>query len=335
MKPALLRRALESRPVRAGLRLLERFDSRNPAVLRVLTYHVIEDSVGFREQMQHLAARYHPLTAAEVEGALAERGALPPRAVLVTFDDGDRNFGEVAWPILREVGVPAHLFVATDYPDQPERRFWWDELIHAVHQTQASTVACEGGSLSLGSASERQQAIRVLKQEVQRLEPRDVGQWIEVLRRQLDVEPSPPRVLSWTALRALVGEGLGIGAHTRSHPFLDRLDPDTLREEIEGSIDDLERELGQRPTTFAYPNGRYSEAVVEAVRRAGVSLAFTTERGPNDLRCLDPLRLRRINIGPRVGGGILQARLLQSSTRISRSSLPSAASTGPSDRPPA
>ena len=41
----------------------------------------------------------------------------------ITFDDGFRDFGEVAWPVLRDLGLSAMVYIPTDCIDGPER---WD-----------------------------------------------------------------------------------------------------------------------------------------------------------------------------------------------------------------
>ena len=307
--------------MRNGMRMLERLDSRRPSSLRVLTYHRIESEAGFRDQIAHLVAHYNPVNEDAVVKAVLEGADLPPRAVLVTFDDADCDFGDIAWPILRAANVPVILFVPTAYPDQADRRFWWDELIDAVNETEKEALIIDGLRIALSSPAEKRDAIRTLKGRVQQLEPAEIPAWIHDLRENAAVGESPPRVHSWEALRQLAAEGVSIGAHTRTHPFLDRLPAAELEEEIAGSVRELTEQLGRVPRSFAYPNGRTSPAAIEAVRAAGLALAFTTERGPNDTRNARPLELRRINVGPRVGAGALQARLIQSSPRFSRTNL--------------
>ena len=326
---ATLRRVLRGRAVRTLLRGVERIDTRSRSTLRVLTYHTITDALGFAEQVEHLVRHYQPVRGTDVVQAMNGEGELPPRAVLVTFDDADRSFAEVAWPLLKQAGVPVLLFVPTAYPDCAGNRFWWEDLTHAVLASEAKAVSDQGRTYPLGNESERRAAIRALKVHAHSHRPAEVRGWVAGLLEQLSVGPPPTTVVGWSTLRQLAAEGVEIGGHTRTHPFLDRLEGEALRGEIAGGLDDLEEKLGTRPQTFAYPYGRHDDAVVEAVRAASLSVAFTTVRGPNDLRRADPFRLRRINIGPAVGAGVLQARLLQSSPRFGRHAAVPNQDTGP------
>lgn len=66
----------------------------------------------FAAQMEYLAtAGYHPVTAAE----LTSGGPLPPRPVVLTFDDAYTDFYSAALPVLRAHGFPATLYVPTAY----------------------------------------------------------------------------------------------------------------------------------------------------------------------------------------------------------------------------
>ena len=75
-------------------------------------------------------------------------------------------------------------------------------------------------------------------------------------------------------LRRMRQAGMGIGAHTRSHPHLDRLPPELHAEEVSGSRADLEQILEEPVTDFAYPNpGGGGEALPPArasVEKAGL-----------------------------------------------------------------
>jgi len=80
------------------------------------SYNVAPDQL--RKQLAGLSSRgfqFWPLS--KVLRHHAEGTAIPPRTVLVTFDDGYATLYDKAYPILRECGVPATLFVCTAYLD--------------------------------------------------------------------------------------------------------------------------------------------------------------------------------------------------------------------------
>lgn len=70
----------------------------------------------FSAQMDYLAgAGYRPVTASELASSRSAGQPLPPRTVVLTFDDGFTDFETTALPVLREHGYPATLYVPTGY----------------------------------------------------------------------------------------------------------------------------------------------------------------------------------------------------------------------------
>lgn len=93
----------------------------------VLMYHsVAQDGPGelgnwrispeaFEQQLIFLRRRgYRPIGLDEWDQARRGGGALSGRPVLITFDDGYRDFAETAWPILQRSGFEAHVFLVAD-----------------------------------------------------------------------------------------------------------------------------------------------------------------------------------------------------------------------------
>ncbi len=119
---------------------VERYLVRDGAILRrseavrfetsrvpVLAYHrVSEDGPGiladyrvspraFAEQMRFLRRRgYHAISSSDLAQHRRSRAAMRGRPVLITFDDGYRDFIETAWPILRRNDFTAEVFLPTD-----------------------------------------------------------------------------------------------------------------------------------------------------------------------------------------------------------------------------
>lgn len=319
--------------------------------LRVLLYHRIEDPAAvrrdlapdpvsasaalFERQLRYLTRWYCPVGADEVLAALAGRHRLPPRAVLVTFDDGYRDFAELAWPILKRYRVPAVLFVPTAFVDDGERLFWWDALWQILARTRRQEVRLPGGeTLSLAREAERVAASRDVAAWLKSFQPVARRALLERLGEQLGVRPEPTRaVLTWSELRRLAADGVTIAPHSRTHELLDQVHGEELHLEIEGSRADVVRGLGSCPPLFAYPNGNFSREAVQALGLSGFQAAFTTTHGINRLGAADPLLLRRDDGRASLARFALQLLGPVGRLRARRHPLPGAAASTADSRP--
>jgi len=306
------------------IQLIEERVGHPPNLLSVLSYHRVDRLAAcpmlsprvtvtpeaFEQQMSFLATNYHAISMPELIDTCRNKGTVPPRSVMVTFDDAYHDFAEHAWPILKRHDIPATLFVPTAFPDHPERVFWWDWLHHAVHTTARNALEGPIGLLPLETETQRNRTFSRLRDHVKTL-PHEVAMgWVEATCAQLNVSPPESRILSWDQLRRLSGEGVTLGAHTRNHPMMNHIAPERARAEAVDSLRDLQREIGRALPIFAYPGGGFNDEVVHGLKREGFMLAFTTIRGINQFPGADRLRLRRLNVGPQTTLAALRAQLL-------------------------
>ena len=206
--------------------------------------------------------------------------------------------------------MPVTVFIPTAYPDQPERRFWWDRLYAAIWNFSSSHVDTPIGRLALGSDQQRSRAFRALRDYVKEL-PHDSA--TEVIDKIVDQQQSPvpaSSVLSWDRLRTLANQGVTLAPHTQTHPLLTRVPIAQARQEVVGSRDDVQREIGSVLPVFAYPGGQCNAAVKQMMQQEGFELAFTVQRGINHLPSADWLSLNRINVGQQTTPQILKAQLV-------------------------
>jgi O-antigen/teichoic acid export membrane protein len=274
----------------------------------------------FELQMRYLARRFRVVSAEEVLDALRSRRPLARHAVLLTFDDGYRDFGDTAWPILRRFGFPATLFVPTALPDVPGGRFWWDRLagaFAAADRAVLSHTPC--GHLELQTPASREKSLRTLRQHLKTIPHVQAMSLVEQFCSELG-EPTdlPGSTHSWEELRALAADGVTVAAHTRTHPALTRLPAESARAEIRGAHEDLVREIGVSLPIFSYPFGDHNEEVTDLVRAEGFELAMTCLPGRNSLPVADPLRLRRTNITKRTNSRVFQVRMSDLGSQIDR-----------------
>jgi peptidoglycan/xylan/chitin deacetylase (PgdA/CDA1 family) len=272
----------------------------------------------FRAHLDLLSRRYRVIPLPDAIQALRKGSTLPPRSVVITFDDGYENNALVALPALRDAGLPAAFFLTAEYIGT-DRCFWVDEVeqVCASPDRDALFVRLKGAveRLPLGSEDERRATHRRILLEAKRLPEGERRRWLDALFTDNAVGRTKAtgdfRLLSWEQVRALHAAGMTIGSHTLTHPIVTRLPEEQRRREILGGREACERALGVPCDTFAYPNGQpgdFNEASGALLRRFGFSCGLTTVHGLN-ARGTDLYTLRRIGVGDATSDVELDAHL--------------------------
>lgn len=264
---------------------------RNPCL--VLAYHRIGrrgdrffhvDVDVFRRQMQWLQRHCHIIGPGELRASAASRNGRPH--VLVTFDDGYRDYYELAYPILRELGIPAINFLSTKYIDDGDL-FWWDKVTLAVQTCtrERVTLPWRPGEVFDASPASRFALSKACRHHVVDApdDERDaiVARFCDLIGVELAALRVPRQVMTWDEIRA-TRDLTEYGGHTHTHVRVNRVDLDTLDREIERCRERIETELGRSPRTFAYPIGDACEQAKPILRRRGFEVAFSLIEGYAD-----------------------------------------------------
>ncbi len=271
----------------------------------VLYYHRFPTNLGaeFRRQCAYLAKHYRVLSMSALAAAFRER-RLPPNAAVVTIDDGHRDFYTCAFPILREFGFPALMYLPTAFLDGAW--LWFDRCQYIFERSVLECAEWGGVKLDLASPAARMQSFQQVAHRIQWLAPaaRDcaVAELAEVLRVHVPAQPTEEFApMTWNQVRELAPQGIEFGGHTVNHPILQTLDSEeALQAEIAGGKRRIEEELQAPVVHFAYPSGQadeVSEAAKRMVARAGFETATTTLAG-HAAADDDPLWLPRIGCDP-------------------------------------
>jgi len=87
----------------------------------------------FRWQMKYLKDNgIIPVSLKRIRQFIEEGNPLPPRCVLITFDDGFRSIYEDAYPVLKEFGYPSALFVYTDFVASQSASLRYGEILEMM-----------------------------------------------------------------------------------------------------------------------------------------------------------------------------------------------------------
>ena len=195
-----------------------------------------------------------PISLDDWRASLAGTAPLPPRPVLITFDDGYRSVLTLGAPVLRALGLPAVVFVCSDLVER-RRLLWFD------------AVAARDGEAA-----------------VEPWKARGYAEWLKACAADTPpvADEDARALLTPAEVGALSREpGIEIGSHTARHPILAHATPAQQRAEIEDSRLALARWTGRPVRAFAYPNGRprvdYTETTIALLGELGFDFAFTTQ----------------------------------------------------------
>lgn len=303
------------RPLAAARAVLGRGELRILAYHRVLPEPVEDFSFDlelvsawaerFREQMIHLRRHFHPMRFDEVLALLHAGRRLPANAVLVTFDDGYEDNHRVAFPILRDLELPAMFFVATGHIDSG-RPYLYDWLVHGLCVTKASRVEIPELEMEAALPASLDARRAVAAEVLDRVKAlRESTQSILVRRivAQLGV-PVPDRdggcrPMSWQNLREMRDGGMEIGSHGVHHRMLAKLPASLMKAELVESRRRMEAELGAPARVLSYPVGghdAFDAEVIAAARAAGYEMACTYIAGTSKPGTHSPFELRRLPV---------------------------------------
>jgi len=214
--------------------------------------------------------------------------SLPPRSVVITFDDGFVDFGAQAAPILREFRYPATLYLTTHY------------CLHRVpvFNLAVSYVLWKSGAaeadlhmlgipLRLRSSKdqERQNSVRALleyceQRQMSTAERNEVAaglaallgvDYAEILNRRL------LQILAPEEVSELSRAGIDMQLHTHRHRV--PLERQLFLREIEDNRERIREMTGRRASHFCYPSGVHAAEFLPWLSEAGVESAVTCELG--------------------------------------------------------
>ncbi len=282
------------------LRFAHRFSGQAAVILR---YHSIQDcpeqhdlTIGcdsihataiFANHIELIAQRFSPASMDDVALFLKGEKALPPRAVVVTFDDGYKDNFRLAAPILNHFGVPGTFYLLVDSVDHAKAP-WYCLLRHAFATARNPqwTNPATGKMHQLTDSKQRYDRFCEGAEICAQLSSEKRAEWIAEVMSSLDPVPFPDEgdlMMSWDDARKLLKDGHIVGSHTMTHPNVAHISLPDARLELSQSKALLERELAIPVQHFCYPHPalmpQWNEDTLRITAESGYTTAVTTGAG--------------------------------------------------------
>ncbi|HEX7595847.1 MAG TPA: polysaccharide deacetylase family protein [Gemmatimonadaceae bacterium] len=247
-----------------------------------------------REQLELLRDRYSVVPLRDLVERW-RRGGSTRGCVAITFDDAYAGVAVHALPILRELDLPATIFVASDHAARGAT-YWWDDVERQrlAHGSGPWSEAPGVVGLTPSPAADAAAMERVRSRVITRF----AGRWPHELQAGGDTLWRSHDFGELTSLAR--DERIEFGVHTLSHPALPLLPYREQVAEMRDCLTLLRERLPRVLPVIAYPYGLYDRGTARAAVEAGMIAGLTMEgRATSDRP--DPM------VVPRIGGAEVRA----------------------------
>ena len=303
------------------------------AKLTIVMYHYVRSSVhsrysdikglskeDFRRQIEYVRTHYNVIGAEHLMDAIEEDRELPPRAALLTFDDGYLDHFTNVFPVLDEAGLPGCFFppvmCITDQIVLDVNKIHYilastqetDELVDQIFQMMGAwgdshDLRSRDAYWDAVSGDHRfdERSVVFVKRMLQRELPETLRKRILdcLFEEHVDV---PEKVLSQELymsidqIRCLQRHGMYIGGHGNTHCWLNQCDVDTKQQEIQQTVEFLEEvDSITEQWIMCYPYGAHDEGLRRVLHRRGCVAGLAAEPKVADLERDSPMALPRLD----------------------------------------
>ena len=270
--------------------------------LLILTYHRILPEIEcnplhavvslktFTKQIDGLAKKYPIISLSDAVGQCRQKQSREEIQIVLTFDDAYRDVYEFAFPILRKRGLPASIFLPTDYIGSGVA-MWDHELILLLKKDKTITeINLEDEKIRSKFMQSRRSFIMSAFNKMKSLDIASSRKVINLLKagRENIRLPDITKIgfISWEQAREMSSAGLEIASHGLTHRSLTRVPFKDAVEEIRRSKEIVEHNIERPCLHFAFPFGSkydYNASLINYVKESGYESCLLNVHGYNHI----------------------------------------------------
>ena len=262
------------------------------------------DKKTFEWQLRSLSRKWKVLPLQEYIRIRKKGGVLPPYLVILTIDDGYRDFYQIAYPSLMKHELSGTFFPTVAFVEG--EWLWFDRLKYLLKKDNKDTLLfnCSGREFKLDMTTSiaRDKSWQSLCDFCLQVDEKRKWDLIAQLEKDLSINvPVLPteefEAVTWNQLREMSRHGVEVGSHGMKHPILSQLPSAHLAEELTDSKKTIEDKVGTPVSSFCYPNGTpndISERVFNVIQQAGYEGATVSYNDP--CQPFDPFKIPRMGV---------------------------------------
>jgi peptidoglycan/xylan/chitin deacetylase (PgdA/CDA1 family) len=256
----------------------------------------------FRQEMEWIKKETKLLSEDDLIDIIYHNKKFNQMCSMVTFDDGYRDNYDLAFPILKELKIPAMFFIPT-YHLSKRKVGWWDLVAYLIKHSTKDTFTFRGQVYEMDN---KKALVKNFILELKAIEANQIENYIFDLSLALnlalpDSNLQSSELMTWDQIKIMSDNGMTIGSHSHDHSILSKQDALTLKNQLSKSVEILERNLSKKIRSIAYPVGGYDHFNAETkniTKEIGLQRGFSFLTGVNQLEQIDPFDVKRMSVRP-------------------------------------
>ena len=270
----------------------------------------------FEEQVKYIKRYFNPITFTDLKNLIDNNLTIPKRTILITFDDGFEDNYTNAFKILSKHSVKATFFVSAGLMGQDEL-FWFERINYILRNTSESTIENIDGTI-IDLSENKNLSINKISETMKLFSNDKMRAYILNLEKKLGIQYNESdlnfsKTMNWEQIIEMSDAGMEIGSHSYNHPILSRLSLEELKEELSLSKITIEKHIGKKVISLAYPNGddaSVGKTVEEVANNTGYTFGLKYgHEGTNYFPVDNFFRMKRMGILNRYKGEMFRLAL--------------------------
>ena len=258
----------------------------------IINFHKIYDKEWMESVLLFLINIYNIVSLQDIESYYYHKKPLH-NCCHITFDDGDRSFYTIVYPLIKKFQLPVSIYVSPKIVKTGEN-FWFQEIRN--YNKEVLRTIINNKYPYLKSINPKIPISAIFKS----LQLTQIWEIIDEYRSIMKIDSEKRMNMSVDELKEVYDSGLvEIGAHTQNHPILANETETTAQYEIQSSILELNAILGVQVSSFAYPNGipqiDFGKREMNFLKAMNIKLALSTENKSFSIKD-NPLNIPRNGI---------------------------------------
>ena len=258
----------------------------------IINFHKIYDKEWMESVLLYLINNYNIVALQDIESYYYNQKLLH-NCCHITFDDGDRSFYTIVYPLIKKFQLPVSIYVSPKIVKTGEN-FWFQEIRN--YNKEVLRTIINNKYPYLKSINPKIPISAIFKS----LQLTQIWEIIDEYRSIMKIDSEKRMNMSVDELKEVYDSGLvEIGAHTQNHPILANETETTAQYEIQSSILELNAILGVQVSSFAYPNGipqiDFGKREMNFLKAMNIKLALSTENKSFSIKD-NPLNIPRNGI---------------------------------------